>query len=63
MASNATPVISRLMQGCLKPWDEDSDDPFASMDDDEDELDRNELVVDNVDRSHTANNLCWYLLC
>ena len=33
----------------LKASDEDSDDPFAGLDGYEGELDRNELVVDDVD--------------
>ena len=44
----------------LKALDENSDDPFAGLYDDKDELDRNELVVDDNDWTQTDNILCWY---
>ena len=49
MAADAAPEISRLTAVMLDTKVADSNDPFAGLDDDEDELDANEVVVDEDD--------------
>ena len=57
MVSNAASEVSRLTVEMLEAPDEDSDDSFAGLKGDKDELDINELVVDDVDCTETASNL------
>ena len=49
MGTNAAPEVSRLIAEMLYAEATESDDPFAGVDDDENERDMNELVVDDVD--------------
>ena len=49
MAVNVAPEISRPIAEMLEAEAATVDDPFAGLDDDDDELDTNELVIDGMD--------------
>ena len=52
IAAHAASRISQLTAEMLVARDNDDNDPFLSLDDDEDELETNELIVEDMDWLH-----------
>ena len=57
IATDAVSCISPLTAEMLAASDDDDDDPFLTSDDNEDELERNELTVEDTDWLHFVTYL------
>ena len=57
IAAHATSCISQLTAKVLEASDDDDDDPFLTLDNNEDKLEANELTVEDTDWLHLVTNV------